>query len=143
MKRYPHRLAWRSKTVAGLASLALVAAGALAVTATSAPRSVAGGTAAGTGHGPRSAEDSGELMESIDAFNDARVAPSGVVTPGAYDSAWQHVLGMPVNQASYTDVTTQPYDSDSPHFRDQSASNSGGGAGFSAVRIAALVFAPT
>lgn len=145
MKRYSHRRGRRLKTVAGLASVALVAAGALAVTATAAPSTGGATTTTATAneHGPQSAEDSDELMESVESFNDQRVAPSGVVTPGAYNAAWQHVLGMPVNQASYTEATTQPYDSDSLHFRDQSASNSGGGAGFSAGRIAALAVDPT
>src|SRR6266568_2671271 len=39
-------------------------------------------------------------------------------------------------------VTTQPFNSDSLHFRDQVASNSGGGAGFSAGRIAAIAVDP-
>ena len=114
MKRYSNRRGWRSKSALSLVSGALlVAAGAFAATATATPGS--GGSTSGTtagsttvgGHGPRSAEDSGELMESINAFNEARTAPSGVVTPGAYNAAWQHVLGMPVNQASYTATTTQ------------------------------------
>jgi len=147
MKRYSPRRGWRSKTAVSLVSATLlVTAGAFAATAIAAPSSSGGGTSGSTAsngnHGPRTAEDSGELMESIDTFNEARTAPSGVITPGAYGAAWQHVLGMPVNQSAFTETTTQPYNSDSLHFRDQGASNSGGGAGFSAGRIAALAVDP-
>ncbi|HTI22513.1 MAG TPA: hypothetical protein VL652_16075 [Kutzneria sp.] len=88
-------------------------------------------------------EDSGELMDSFNSFDDQRLSPSASVLPGAYGAAWNHVLGMPVAKATYGEVTTQPFNSDSLHFRDRNASNSGGGAGYSAGRIAALATDPT
>jgi hypothetical protein len=82
-------------------------------------------------------------MESIDSFNEPRLSPSGQVDPGAYADAWAHVKNMPVKSGSWSEVTTSPYNEDAVHYRDQSASNSGGGAGYSAGRIAALATDPT
>jgi hypothetical protein len=116
---------------AGAAALLAIAVGVTQAQATStAQHTVAG-------------EDSGELMDSINSFDDQRLSPSANVLPGAYGAAWNHVLGMPVTKAGYGEVTTQPFNSDSLHFRDRSASNSGGGAGYSAGRIAALATDPT
>ncbi|MFL6114808.1 MAG: WD40/YVTN/BNR-like repeat-containing protein, partial [Catenulispora sp.] len=104
-----------------------------------------GGNGNGNGGTHATGESGGDddLMASFAAFQDPRLSPSGAVTAGAYGAAWQHVQGMPVNPASYSEVTTQPLNSDPLHFRDRSASNSGGGAGFSAGRIAALAVDPT
>lgn len=83
-------------------------------------------------------DESDDLMSSLSAYGDPRLSPAGSVQPGAYGDAWNHILGMPVRSATFTEVTTQPYNADSLHFRDQAASNSGGGAGYSAGRIAAI-----
>jgi hypothetical protein len=83
-------------------------------------------------------DESNDLMSALSAYADPRLSPSAQVQPGAYGAAWNHILGMPVRSATFTEVTTQPYNADSLHFRDQAASNSLGGAGFSAGRIAAL-----
>jgi len=88
-------------------------------------------------------DESGELMEATDAYNAPRLAPGGSVSSGAYQAAWQHLLGMPVRSGTFTEQTTQPYNSDALHYRDQNASNSSGGAGYSAGRIAALATDPT
>ena len=88
-------------------------------------------------------DESGDLMNSLSAYGDPRLSPDGTVQPGAYSAAWNHITQMPVRSASYSEVTTQPYNSDSLHFRDHAASNSGGGAGFSAGRIAALAVDPS
>ncbi|MGW1803031.1 glycosyl hydrolase [Streptomyces sp. NPDC001984] len=88
-------------------------------------------------------EESHELMESIDSFNDPRLSPSGEVKSGAYADAWAHVKNMPVASGTWSEVTTSPYNEDALHYRDHSASNSGGGAGHSAGRIAALATDPT
>lgn len=87
-------------------------------------------------------DESSDLMNALDAYSAPRLSPAGTLLPGAYDAAWNHILGMPVHAATFTEVTTQPYNSDSLHFRDQAASNSGGGAGYSAGRIAALAVDP-
>jgi hypothetical protein len=91
---------------------------------------------------PSAGAESAELMESFDAYDEPRLSPNATVTPGAYGAAWNHVLGMPVSSAKYSEMTTQPYNSDSLHYRDHNTSNSGGGAGFSAGRIAALATDP-
>jgi hypothetical protein len=88
-------------------------------------------------------DESDDLMSALGAYNDPRLSPDGAVTAGAYTAAWNHVTQMPVSTGTFSEVTTQPYNSDSLHYRDQSASNSGGGAGYSAGRIAALAVDPT
>lgn len=88
-------------------------------------------------------DESDDLMSALSAYNDPRLSPDGAVTAGAYTAAWNHVTQMPVSTGTFSEVTTQPYNSDSLHYRDQSASNSGGGAGYSAGRIAALAVDPT
>ncbi|HJP79362.1 MAG TPA: hypothetical protein VJ914_34130 [Pseudonocardiaceae bacterium] len=120
--------------IAGTAAMLVVAAG------------IAHGqtaTATQDGNHPDAGAESAELMSSFNAFDAPRLSPNATVTPGAYGAAWNHVLGMPVSPATYTEVTTQPFNSDSLHYRDHNASNSGGGAGFSAGRIAALATDPT
>lgn len=87
-------------------------------------------------------DESSDLMNSLSAYGDPRLSPAGTVQPGAYGAAWNHITGMPVQTSTFSEVTTQPYNSDSLHFRDRAASNSGGGAGFSAGRIAALAVDP-
>jgi len=88
-------------------------------------------------------DESSELMDSLAAFDDPRLSPSEAILPGAYTAAWNHVTAMPVSSDTFSEVTTQPYNSDALHFRDQNASNSGGGAGYSTGRISALAVDPT
>src|SRR5690242_14325098 len=99
MKRYEHRRGWRSRSFASLVSAALLVAAGSAAIAVAAPSS----SNSGGGSSQPVGSESGELQASIDAFNEPRLAPSGVLSPGAYSAAWQHVQGMPVNQASYTE----------------------------------------
>lgn len=96
-----------------------------------------------TGGSAAAGDESDDLMSALSAYNDPRLSPDGSVTAGAYAAAWNHVTQMPVSSATFSEVTTQPYASDSLHYRDQAASNSGGGAGYSAGRIAALAVDPT
>lgn len=131
---------WRGRPLAALVSVALIVS----------TGSISAWGATDTGRSPGAAgpdhreagEESGELMESIDSFNDPRLSPGGTVAPGAYRAAWQHALAMPVHQGAFTEVTTQPYNSDATHYRDHSASNGGGGGGYSTGRIAALAVDP-
>ncbi|WP_037577599.1 beta propeller repeat protein [Phaeacidiphilus oryzae] len=134
---------------------ALISAALIGAAAPAAPVWAASGTAAGTGGTTASGtggaspkhdqagDESGELMEATDAYNEPRLAPGGSVAQGAYQSAWQHATAMPVAGGAFSEVTTQPYDSDALHYRDHAASNSSGGAGYSAGRIAALATDPT
>lgn len=107
----------------------------------------AGASAAGSGGQTSTAgsagDESDDLMSAVSAYNDPRLSPDGSVTAGAYTAAWNHVTQMPVSNATFSEVTTQPYSSDALHYRDHNASNSGGGAGYSAGRIAALAVDPT
>jgi hypothetical protein len=128
----PGILAFVSLSVAALAATAVW----VAVPAGAAPSgSTSGGSAA-------AGDESAELMSALSAYNDPRLSPDGSVTAGAYTAAWNHVTQMPVSTSTFSEVTTQPYASDSLHFRDRAASNSGGGAGYSAGRIAALAVDP-
>jgi len=106
----------------------------------------AGGSPAGAANAPghlasvgTAGDESSDLMNSLSAYGDPRLSPNATVQPGAYGAAWNHIQSMPVLTRTFTEVTTQPYNADSLHFRDHAASNSGGGAGFSAGRIAALI----
>ncbi|MFF9208813.1 MULTISPECIES: WD40/YVTN/BNR-like repeat-containing protein [unclassified Streptomyces] len=96
----------------------------------------------GTGRHEVAGEESHELMESLDAFDEPRLSPGDRIAPGAYAGAWAHIKNMPVKAAGWSEVTTAPYNEDALHYRDRSASNSGGGAGHSAGRIAALATDP-
>ncbi len=88
-------------------------------------------------------DESSDLAAAVDAYAAPRLSPSGQLIPGAYDAAWSHILAMPAASSAFTEVTTPPYNSDSLHFRDQAASNSGGGAGYSTGRISALAVDPS
>lgn len=126
----------RARTALALCAAALLVAG---------TGSVAAYGEEDTGHGRHevAGDESQELMESIDSYNDPRLSPSGQVAAGAYADAWKHIKNMPVKSGTWGEVTTSPYNEDALHYRDQSASNSGGGAGHSAGRIAALATDPT
>jgi BNR/Asp-box repeat len=126
----------------GRAAFALVAA-ALLIAGTGPVAAYGVDGDSGSGRHDVAGEESHELMESLDSFNEPRLSPSGQIAPGAYADAWAHVKNMPVASGSWSEVTTSPYNEDALHYRDQSASNSGGGAGHSAGRIAALATDPT
>ena len=66
----------------------------------------------------------------------ARSAP-GVVAPGAYGAAWLQSQLMPHYGPTWKEVTTKPYNSDDPRYRDYD-SNSSGGAGNVTGRITGL-----
>ncbi|MEU8034249.1 glycosyl hydrolase, partial [Streptomyces sp. NPDC049099] len=122
---------------------ALAAAAAVLLIAGTGPVAAFGAGDTDSGRHEVAGEESHELMESLDAFNEPRLSPSGDVASGAYADAWAHIKNMPVTSGSWSEVTTSPYDEDALHYRDRSASNSGGGAGHSAGRIAALATDPT
>ena len=65
----------------------------------------------------------------------ARSAP-GVVAPGAYGAAWRQLQSLPHSGADWKPVTTTPYNSDDPRYRDYD-SNSSGGSGNVTGRMAA------
>lgn len=139
-RRHPRR-----RTKNGARTALAVLAAALLITGTG-PVSAFGVTEDDDGGHSRhdeAGEESHELMESVDSFNEPRLSPSGQVEPGAYAHAWSHVRNMPVQSSDWKEVTTAPYNEDALHYRDHSASNSGGGAGHSAGRMAAMATDPT
>jgi hypothetical protein len=102
-------------------------------------------TAASTGHnraaavgGPPGNPDGGvdDPTAADNEYFAARSAP-GVVAPGAYGAAWQQMQSMPHYGADWKSVTTKPFNSDDPIYRDYD-SNSSGGAGNVTGRITGL-----
>ncbi|MFJ9692871.1 glycosyl hydrolase [Kitasatospora sp. NPDC101183] len=85
------------------------------------------------GDGGSEAENS---AEGVAQYTEARTAP-GVVAPGAYGAAWSQLQSMPHTDGSWKHVTTKPYNSDDPRYRDVN-SNSSGGAGFVTGRITGI-----
>jgi hypothetical protein len=82
-------------------------------------------------------DESAESQIGAEQFAQARTAP-GVVLPGAYSAAFASLAALPVYGPSWSEVTSRPYDSDDPRYRDPFASNSGGGAGLVSGRITGL-----
>ena len=82
----------------------------------------------------------GEAFEALTAatqFNEARTAPSGIVAPGAYTSAYNELTGLGTVGGAWNEVTNKPYDADDIQYRDY-YSNSSGGAGLVTGRIVGL-----
>ena len=90
-------------------------------------------------HAKRDARDKGDedIARAAEEFAEARNAP-GIVLPGAYGAAFASLQALPATAGAWTEVTTRPYNSDDPRYRDPFASNSGGGAGFVAGRVTGL-----
>src|SRR5206468_866632 len=68
-------------------------------------------------------DESIESRTAAEQYAQARTAP-GMVLPGAYSGAFASLSGLPVYGSSWTEVTSRPYDSDDPRYRDPFASNS-------------------
>ncbi len=83
-------------------------------------------------------DETHEITNAAEQFAQARTAP-GLVQPGAYSAAFASLQSLPTyGKESWKEVTTRPYDSDDPRYRDPFASNSSGGAGNVAGRITGL-----
>lgn len=78
-----------------------------------------------------------EIIGIAQEYADARTAP-GIVLPGAYGAAFASLQALPATGGAWTEVTTRPYNSDDPRYRDPYASNSSGGAGLVAGRMTGL-----
>jgi hypothetical protein len=108
---------------------------ALTVTTASASPSPNGG-----GRTKDAGDEAAELMESTQQRDEMRTAPTGLVTPGAYQDAYRAYSKLSVTPGSaWSPVTNVAYNSDDPRYRDPGASNSGGGAGFVSGRVQAVV----
>ena len=83
-------------------------------------------------------DESKEVTNAAEQFAQARTAP-GLVQPGAYSAAFASLQALPTyGKEAWKEVTTRPYNSDDPRYRDPFASNSSGGAGNVAGRITGL-----
>ena len=97
--------------------------------------------AAGKGgpHGKSAEEGAGKLeaAESAQQAFEARSAP-GIIQPGAYSAAFASLSALSTVGTPWREVTTRPYNSDDPRYRDPNFSNSSGGAGLVAGRTTGL-----
>ena len=82
--------------------------------------------------------ESAEILSSITSVAYARLAPYGSVAPGQLSSSLGSFRALTSDGASWSEVTTLPYDADDPAYRDPEFSNSSGGAGYVAGRITGL-----
>src|ERR1044071_4168419 len=83
-------------------------------------------------------DETKEVTNAAEQFAQARTAP-GLVQPGAYSAAFASLQALPTyGKEAWKEVTTRPYNSDDPRYRDPFASNSSGGAGNVAGRITGL-----
>ena len=126
------RRALRLTTICAVAAVGLVA-----------PMLAGPSYAASNGHGgggrvQDAGDQAGELMTSLDQLSQARTAPTGLVAPGAYGAASAQLGSLPASPSAWSSVTNVPYNADDPNYRDPSASNSGGGAGYVNGRVEAL-----
>jgi photosystem II stability/assembly factor-like uncharacterized protein len=85
-------------------------------------------------------DESAEARTKAEQYAQARMAP-GIILPGAYSAAFASLVGLPTYGQSWSEVTSRPYDSDDPRYRDPYASNSSGGAGLVSGRIVGLAVA--
>jgi photosystem II stability/assembly factor-like uncharacterized protein len=84
------------------------------------------------------AEGQFEALEAAEQYAEARTAPADEVDAGAFIGAYADAANLPVVGGPWSEITTQPYDSDAPGYRDPVWSNSGGGAGLVGGRTTTL-----
>ncbi|MDQ1685401.1 MAG: hypothetical protein QOC82_2138, partial [Frankiaceae bacterium] len=76
--------------------------------------------------------------ESANNGVDQMAAKRGIVAPGAFSAAVTSLNGTTRTAATWSEVTTKPYNADDPNFAAQPASNSTGGAGYVTGRITGI-----
>jgi hypothetical protein len=130
VKAHSRRASYRLVGTVGVAGLVLGLAG---------PVLAASGGGGGGGKVTDAGSQAAELMTSMSQRDAVRTAPTGQVAPGAYYDAWARFAALPSATRSWADITNVPYNADDPRYRDPSASNSGGGAGYVTGRIEAVV----
>jgi hypothetical protein len=84
------------------------------------------------------AEGTYDVLESATQYAAARTAPADSVPAAAFVAAQQQRAALPTGGGSWTQVTSKPYQNDSPAYRDPFWSNSGAGWGLVAGRMTAL-----
>jgi photosystem II stability/assembly factor-like uncharacterized protein len=82
-------------------------------------------------------DESAELLRGQQEYDQARLAPNGILDPGAYSAAYQQLSGLSAAGGSWQELTNKPYDADDPNYRDY-YSNSSGGAGLVTGRITGI-----
>ncbi|HET9614720.1 MAG TPA: Arc family DNA-binding protein, partial [Candidatus Limnocylindrales bacterium] len=137
----------RQRTVVVLAATALVLAAAIAgvigTSRTHQPVSLLAKLQSGDAHlasqgvANGNADESAELLKGQQQFDESRLAPNGILDPGAYSAAYTQLTGLAPAGGSWQELTRLPYDSDDPNYRDY-YSNSSAGSGYVTGRITGL-----
>jgi len=87
---------------------------------------------------PSDSANTNEVLTSAQEFAAVRTAPGTSVSANAFTAAAAAAARLGVTGKSWTEVTSQPYNSDAVGYRDPVWSNSSGGAGLVAGRTTAL-----
>ena len=82
-------------------------------------------------------DESREAFKAQEQFDNARLAPGGVVKAGAYGEAFENLSTLHDAGGTWSELTKLPYDADDPDYRDY-YSNSSGGSGLVTGRITGL-----
>ncbi|MCW2817304.1 MAG: glycosyl hydrolase [Marmoricola sp.] len=88
------------------------------------------------------AKESKEAVTGDGQWSAARTAPGGVVSAGAYGSAFRQLTALAGVGGAWKDVTRRPYDSDDTRYRDY-YSNSSAGGGHVSGRVTAIAADPS
>jgi hypothetical protein len=118
-------------------SFGVAALGFLLIIATGAAGSTSTGRSAERGL-EKAAEGTFEVLEAADQYAEARTAPANEVDAAAFIGAYAEAKALPVTGGAWSEITTHPYNSDDPRYRDPVWSNSGGGAGLVGGRTTTL-----
>ena len=87
--------------------------------------------------GGSAGDESREAFKAQEQFDNARLAPGGVVKAGAYGEAFENLSTLHDAGGTWSELTKLPYDADDPDYRDY-YSNSSGGSGLVTGRITGL-----
>ncbi len=82
-----------------------------------------------------------EVSRASLEYATARVAPGTTLSAAAFTAAYQQKAALSTVGGSWSEITSKPYDSDAPGYRDPFISNSGGGSGLVSGRMSALAVA--
>lgn len=116
---------------------------AIAVAATPSSASRVHRTEFAPAHGSSQAEDAGgdetsELIERAEQYEQARVAPGTSVSSLAFSAARRQAAALPLAGGSWREPTSGTLQNDAPHYRDPFWSNSGSGWDITSGRTTAL-----